>query len=305
MEAHKNKYLLIVAGPTAVGKTSLAIQLALHYNTEIISADSRQFYQEMNIGTAKPTEAELRLVKHHFINNLSVHEEYTSGQYESEALKLLDDIFLKHSIVVLVGGSGLYIKALSEGLDNIPKVAPEIRLQLNAEFRKDGLEPLLKELKEKDFSYYEEVDRANPVRIIRALELCRGTGMPFSSFRTSEKKERSFKTIKVGLNRMRNELYQRIDNRIELMLENGLVKEAETLFPIKHLNALQTVGYTEVFKFLEGEYSYTEMVSLLKRNSRQYAKRQLTWFGKDKEFKWFEANQEAEILKFVENEMRL
>ncbi|HSZ25101.1 MAG TPA: isopentenyl transferase family protein, partial [Cytophagaceae bacterium] len=155
MEAHKNKYLLIVAGPTAVGKTSLAIQLALHYNTEIISADSRQFYQEMNIGTAKPTEAELRLVKHHFINNLSVHEEYTSGQYESEALKLLDDIFLKHSIVVLVGGSGLYIKALSEGLDNIPKVAPEIRLQLNAEFRKDGLEPLLKELKEKDFSYYE------------------------------------------------------------------------------------------------------------------------------------------------------
>jgi tRNA dimethylallyltransferase len=299
----KQKYLLVVAGPTAVGKTSLALHLALHFKTEIVSADSRQFYREMNIGTAKPSEAELALVKHHFVNNLSIEQDYTAGAYEQEALTLLEILFQKCDVIVLAGGSGLFVKALCEGLDDIPEVQPTIRLQLNAEFEKGGLESLLKELKEKDPIYYERVDRANPVRVIRALELCRGTGMPFSSFRTFSKKERSFQTIKIALNRDREELYQRIDNRMEAMLANGLVEEAIALYPFRHRNALQTVGYSEVFGYLDGQYNYEEMVDLLKRNSRRYAKRQLTWFGKDKEYKWFEPEQEKEILEFIEGKI--
>jgi tRNA dimethylallyltransferase len=297
------KYLLVVAGPTAVGKTSLAIHLALHFKTEILSADSRQFYREMNIGTAKPSEAELSSVKHHFINNLSIEQEYTSGAYETEVLALLDTLFEKYDRVVLTGGSGLFIKAVCEGFDALPEVGPEIREQLNAEFQKKGLEPLLNELKEKDPAYYETVDKANPVRVIRALELCRGTGRPFSAFRTSQKKVRSFQTIKIGLNKDRKVLYQKIDNRMEAMLANGLLEEAKTLYPFRHLNALQTVGYTEVFGYLDGQYDYDEMVSLLKRNSRRYAKRQLTWFGKDKEYKWFDPAQEKEIVAFIESEI--
>ena len=299
----RQKYLLVVAGPTAVGKTSLAIRLALDFETEIVSADSRQFYKEMNIGTAKPSETELTLVKHHFINNLSIEQEYTAGIYETEALALLETLFQKQEVVVLVGGSGLFIKALCEGLDAIPQVEPGVREQLNSEFKKEGLEPLLKELKEKDPVYYELVDRANPVRVIRALELCRGTGMPFSSFITAEKKERSFHTIKIGLNIAREELYKRIEDRMDAMLANGLIEEAKRLYPLRHLNALHTVGYTEVFGYLDGQYNYEEMHILLKQNSRRYAKRQLTWFGKDKEYKWFEPAQEKEILAFIGRKM--
>jgi tRNA dimethylallyltransferase len=296
----KQKYLIIVAGPTAVGKTSLAIRLALHFKTEIVSADSRQFYREMSVGTAKPSEPELALVKHHFINNLSIKQEYTAGIYETEALALLDTLFQKYEVVVLVGGSGLFIKALCEGLDAIPQVETEVREQLNRAFEKDGLEPLLKELKEKDPAYYEWVDKANPVRVIRALELCRGTGMPFSSFRTAEKKERPFQTIKIGLTTAREVLYKRIEDRMDTMLANGLIDEAKALYPFRHLNALHTVGYTEVFRYLDGQYDYEEMVNMLKQNSRRYAKRQLTWFGKDQEYKWFEGGQEKEIVEFIE-----
>jgi tRNA dimethylallyltransferase len=299
----KQKYLLIVAGPTAVGKTNIAIELALHFKTEIVSADSRQFYREMNIGTAKPSATELALIKHYFINNLSIEQEYTVGTYETEALALLDVLFQKYDVVILVGGSGLFIKTLCEGLDTIPEVAPEVRKQLNAEFEKEGLKPLLKELKEKDPTYYETVDKANPVRVIRALELCRGTGMPFSSFRTSSKKERSFQTIKIGLNLTREELYKRIEDRMEGMLANGLIEEAKTFYSFRYLNALQTVGYSEVFDYLDGQYDYEEMVALLKRNSRRYAKRQLTWFDKDKEYKWFEPSQKKEILEFIESKI--
>jgi tRNA dimethylallyltransferase len=294
------KYLLVVAGPTAVGKTDLAIRLAEHFKTEILSADSRQFYREMTIGTAKPTEVELAKVKHHFINNLSIKEEYTVGKYEIEALALLQVLFLKYDTVILTGGSGLFIKALCDGMDDIPEVAPEIREKLNEEFKEHGLAPLLEELKEKDPAYYEIVDKANPIRVIRALELCRGTGTPFSYFRTSVKKERPFQIIKVGLNRDREELYQRIEQRMDAMLEDGLIEEAKKLYDFRNLNALQTVGYTEVFDYIEGKYTYEEMVHQLKQNSRRYAKRQLTWFSKDKEFVWFRPGQEKEIIRFVE-----
>ena len=297
------KYLLVVAGPTAVGKTDLALHLAVHFKTEIVSADSRQFYREMTIGTAKPTEAELAKVKHHFINNLSIEEEYTAGRYEIETLSLLQELFEKYDTVVLTGGSGLFIKALCDGMDDIPAVDPQLREKLNEEYKEHGLDPLLQELKEKDLAYYELVDKANPMRIIRALELCRGTGKSFSSFRTSIKKERPFKIIKIGLNRDRKELYERIEQRMDSMLENGLVAEAEKLYPFKNLNALQTVGYSEVFDYLEHKVKYEEMVDLLKQNSRRYAKRQLTWFSKDKEFVWFHPSQEKEIVEFIEKRL--
>jgi tRNA dimethylallyltransferase len=293
------KHLLVIAGPTAVGKTSMAIELALHFKTEIVSADSRQFYKEMIIGTAKPSEEELAKVKHHFINNLSIEQEYTAGIYETEALALLDILFQKHDVVVLTGGSGLFIKTLCEGMDDIPEVENNIREQLNKEFEKNGLEELLKELAVKDPTYYETVDRSNPVRIIRALEVCRGTGKSFSSFRTSVKKERPFNIIKIGLKRDREELYQRIDQRMDQMLEEGLVEEAKGLYPLKELNALQTVGYSEIFGYIDGLYDYYEMVRLLKRNSRRYAKRQLTWFGKDQEYKWIHPSEGEEILEWV------
>jgi tRNA dimethylallyltransferase len=298
------RYLLVLAGPTAVGKTALAIKIAKIYNTEILSADSRQFYREMSIGTAKPSEEELKTVKHHFINNLSILEEYTSGMYEEEAMDKLEELFKIHQVVLLTGGSGLFIKSLCEGLDAIPDVLPGIRQQLNLAFSQEGLQPLLDELQRVDPDYYKSVDRNNPVRVIRALEVYRGTGKPFSAFRTSLKKERPFKIIKVGLNRDRAELYQRIDDRMDQMLANGLEQEVMGLIPFKENNALQTVGYSEVFDFLEGKYDREEMILLLKRNSRRYAKRQLTWFTKDKEFRWFHPDAEEEIMDYLKQLIR-
>jgi tRNA dimethylallyltransferase len=295
-------YLIVLTGPTAVGKTDLSIKIATYFKTEILSADSRQFYREMTIGTAKPSEQELSLVNHHFVNNLSITQEYTVGMYEEEAIKKLSELFRTHKVVVMTGGSGLFIKALCDGLDNIPEVEPEIREKLNQEFDAHGLEPLLKELRDKDPDYYETVDRSNPVRIIRALEICRGTGMPFSSFRTSIKKERPFKIIKIGLTREREELYQRIDLRMDQMLQNGLIEEVKALLPFRNKNALQTVGYSEVFDFLDGKCDQVEMVRLLKRNSRRYAKRQLTWFTKDKEFQWFHPDQVEDIITHLKRE---
>ncbi len=300
-----SKYLLLIAGPTAVGKTSLAIQLALYFKTEVLSADSRQFYKEMTVGTATPTLVERATVKHHFIDNLSIQDEYSAGMYEEDALALLEVLFKKYDTIVLTGGSGLFIKALCEGMDAIPQVDPQLRTLLNKEFETYGLAPLLEELKEKDPNYYEQVDKANPIRVIRALELCRGTGMPFSSFRTALKKERPFEIIKIGLNRDRSELYARIEQRMDAMLDEGLVEEVRALLPFRNLNALQTVGYSEVFGYLNGKYDYEEMVRLLKQNSRRYAKRQLTWFLKDKEMQWFEPNQEIEILDCVKKSQGL
>lgn len=283
----KRNILVSVVGPTAVGKTAFAIKLAKYFDTEIISADSRQFYREMEIGTAKPDQQELRQVKHHFINSHSIEEYYSVGRFEEDALNLLQKLFVDRSVVVAVGGSGLYFKALWEGMDEMPEVDLELREVLNRAFRDEGLGTLLKELKEKDPAYYDQVDRNNHQRVIRALEVIRSSGKPFSAFRTGKKRaERHFKNVKIGLELERQELYDRINLRMDQMIENGLFREAEELINFRQHNALQTVGYSEIFSYMDGAYDKDESVRLLKRNSRRYAKRQITWFKRDPEIIW-------------------
>lgn len=295
------KVLIVVAGPTAVGKTDLSINLAQHFKTEIISADSRQFFRELNIGTAKPTPEEQQGIKHHFIDSHTITETYNAGQFETDALKILDEIFKTKDVAIVTGGSGLYIRALCEGMDKMPEISTEIREKLNADFAEKGLEYLQNQLKALDPKFYEIIDQSNPARLIRALEVCLSSGKPYSSFRQQQTKERPFQIIKIGLNRDREELYNRIDLRMDLMLQQGLLEEVKSLVPYKNHQALQTVGYSEIFDFLEGKYDWEETVRLLKRNSRRYAKRQLTWFRKDHEFVWFEPEQREEILTFIVN----
>jgi tRNA dimethylallyltransferase len=295
-----SKYLLVVTGPTAVGKTDLCIRLAQHFRTEIVSADSRQFFREMTIGTAKPTIGEQQGVIHHFINSHNITQEYSAGSFEKDALQTLEEIYQDHEVAIVTGGSGFYIRILCEGMDEIPDTEPGLREALIAQFEQEGLEPLLAKLDQLDPLYGQTVDRANPQRIMRALEVCLSTGLPYSSFRQQTKKTRPFQTIKIGLTRDREELYQRIDLRMDQMLENGLVEEVRSLLPYRHHNALQTVGYTEVFAYLDGTYDYNEMVRLLKRNSRRYAKRQLTWFTRDPEMRWFHPDQYDEIVAYIE-----
>ncbi|MFT7198293.1 MAG: tRNA dimethylallyltransferase [Marinoscillum sp.] len=299
----KKNILVSIVGPTAVGKTAMAIELAKHFHTDVVSADSRQFYGEMNIGTAKPTDDELSQAKHYFIDNLSIHDEYTAGLYERDALKLLGELFEKHDVVVLVGGSGLFVKALWEGLDDIPKVATEFRVQLNREFQENGLEELLSELEISDPTCYEEIDRANHQRVIRALEVVRGTGKPFSSFKEGKKVVRPFENIKIGLNMNRELLFERIDSRMDAMIQAGLFEEAKALQPFQALNALQTVGYSEIFEYFTGEYDKEEAIRLLKRNSRRYAKRQMTWFTRDEEVKWYKPDDLQQIIQLVQNRL--
>ena len=296
----KQKYLVVVVGPTAVGKTDLCVQLAKHYQTDIISADSRQFYKEMSIGTAKPTPKEQQGVKHYFVDSHSIAEEYSAGAFEADVLALLEKLFLEHDVVIMTGGSGLYVRAVLEGMDEMPEVAPEVREALTKQYEEEGLQPLLQKLQELDPLYYTQVDKANPQRVIRALEVCISSKQPYSSFRKSDKQERPFNIIKVALNRDRTELYQRIDQRMDLMLEQGLLDEAKRLYPYKAHNALQTVGYKEIFDYLEGKYDWEEAVRLLKRNSRRYAKRQLTWFNKNpEEYTWFHPQQWQEIIALL------
>ncbi len=292
---------MIVAGPTAVGKTSVSILLAKRLKSEIISADSRQFYKEMEIGTAKPTQLEMDGIPHHFINSLSIHDEYNVGQFEKDALKLLDDLFMKHDLILVVGGSGLYVKALCEGIDEMPVIPTEIREELNEEYAEKGIEHLQNELVIADPEYYEIVDQHNPQRLIRALELYRATGKNMSFYRAQENAvDRPFNIIKIGLERPREELYDRINLRMDQMISEGLFEEAEALYPYKHLYAMQTVGYSEIFGYLEGEYDRAEAVRLLKRNSRRYAKRQLTWFKRDPEFTWFSADEKDAVIAFLQ-----
>ncbi|HSI91166.1 MAG TPA: tRNA (adenosine(37)-N6)-dimethylallyltransferase MiaA, partial [Adhaeribacter sp.] len=288
----KSKFLIVVAGPTAVGKTDLSIRLAKHFKTVILSADSRQFFRELNIGTAKPTPEEQQGVTHYFIDSHSISEEYNAGQFEADALELLDRVFKEKDVAILTGGSGLYVRALCEGMDEMPEVAPEIREELNRKLETEGLETLCQQLEKLDPEYFAQVDKANPQRVVRALEVCMASGKPYSFFRNQQRKPRPFGIIKIGLTRPREELYQRIDLRMDQMLAQGLLEEAKSLLPYRQHNALQTVGYTEIFGFLDGEYDWEEAVRLLKRNSRRYAKRQLTWFRKDPDFTWFEASQE-------------
>lgn len=297
------RFLILVVGPTGVGKTDLCLKLAKKFYTQIISCDSRQFYREMNLGTAKPSEAELAEVPHHLINSLSIEEEYDVRKFEQDALSILGLLFQDHQVVIMTGGSGLFADAVVKGLDEIPDVDPEIRKEITAEFEQKGLEWLQGEVEKADPDYYQLVDRQNPQRLMRALEVCRGTGLRFSSFRVKKKAERSFKTIKIGLYRDREELYERIDLRMDQMIEAGLFQEAEALFGKRTLNALQTVGYSEIFGYMEGKYDKEEAIRLLKRNSRRYAKRQLTWFRKDSEIQWFKPSQFKEITEWIETQM--
>lgn len=299
------KYLILVVGPTAVGKSDLCLNLAKKFETEILSCDSRQFYKEMNLGTAKPSPEELSEVPHHFINTLSIEDTYDVRKYEVEALNLLDGLFKTKQVVFMTGGTGLFASAITDGLDAIPDVSPDIRIELIQELEQKGLDWLQDSVEEVDPEFYAQVDRFNPQRLMRALEIWRGTGLKFSSFRIKNKVQRPFEIVKIGLDRPREELYQRIDQRMELMLDRGLFKEAEGLFDRRNLNALQTLGYTEIFDFLEGKYDEKEMIRLLKRNSRRYAKRQLTWFRKDPQIRWFHPDQDLEILNYLNNQIAL
>ncbi len=294
------KKLITVVGPTAVGKTALAIQLAQHFQTEIVSADSRQFYRELDKATAKPTTEELALVKHYGINSHSIENYYSVGQYEQDALKWIASIHKKSDYAILVGGSGLYIKAVTEGLDEIPETDPDIRQSLQERLVDEGLSYLLLELERLDHDYYRQVDKANPQRIVRALEVCLSTGQPYSSFRVGKPKARPFETIKIGLTMPREILYPRIEARMNAMLADGLLEEARSLLPYAHLSALQTVGYQEIFSYLKGEYDWNEAHRLLLRNSRRYAKRQFTWFQRDAQIKWFEITEMASILAYMD-----
>lgn len=291
------KKLLVVVGPTAAGKTAAAIALAQKFGTEIISADSRQVFHELTIGTAKPSAIELAMAPHHFIGNKSIHDDYDAGQYGTEALALIETLFKKYDTLIMVGGSGLYIKAALEGFDDMPEIPDGLREALNEEYSQKGLAWLQQEIEKADPDYYAVVDRQNPHRLLRALELHRTSGQPIQSLRQNKKKELSFDVVKIGLNPPREELYQRIDTRMDKMIEAGLFDEARQFYSMKNRNALQTVGYQEVFDFMDGLYNYDEAVRLLKRNSRRYAKRQLTWFQKDTATQWFE--NESELIDWA------
>ena len=295
------KYLISIVGPTAIGKTSLAISLARYFNTEIISADSRQFFREMSIGTAAPTPDELSAAPHHFIQHRSVEADYSVGDFEREALDTLTKLFASRQKVIMVGGSGLYVKAVAEGLDDFPEVDPMIRKQLNLELQEKGILPLQLKLKDLDPDYYSQVDIHNPHRLIRALEICIGTQQPFSSFRNSKKVTRPFETLYIGLTADRDLIYDRINQRVDLMLQEGLLDEAKQLYSKRHLNALNTVGYKEVFRHLDGEWTLELAVSEIKKNTRRFAKRQLTWFRKNEQINWFGyTTPPEEIISFIE-----
>jgi tRNA dimethylallyltransferase len=294
------KTLISVVGPTAIGKTALGIQIAQHFGTEIISADSRQFYREISIGTAKPNLQELNAAKHHFINSHSVNDLVSVGSFETEALSIIEELFKTNDVVVMVGGSGLYVKAILEGFDELPNVNEGVRNQLNQELEDFGIAKLQTELLESDPIYFGQIDIQNPQRIIRALEVFRTTGNTFSSYRTHKKAERSFNVIKIGLNTSRDILYNRINLRVDDMMQNGLLDEVVSSKPYQQLNALKTVGYTELFDFLDGKTDLLSAIEMIKQNTRRFAKRQLTWFKRDEEINWFEPNDETIISK-IEN----
>ncbi|MCF4100943.1 tRNA (adenosine(37)-N6)-dimethylallyltransferase MiaA [Gillisia sp. M10.2A] len=300
----KNKFLICIAGPTAIGKTALSIKLANAFHTEIISADSRQFFKEMQIGTAAPSKSELAEAPHHFIHHLSIEDDYSVGDFEKEALQKVEDLFKKHDVLILVGGSGLYIKALLEGLDEFPEVAPEIRFGLNERLELEGLPVLQQQLKELDPQYYTQIDINNPHRVIRALEISLASGKPFSSFLNKPSKERNFKTIQIGLTADREDIYDRINRRVDIMMDEGLMEEAQALYPKRKLNALNTVGYKEIFAFFEGRTDLETAVEEIKKNTRRFAKRQLTWFRKDKSITWFDyTTPTSKITDFIEEEI--
>lgn len=297
----KSKYLISVVGPTAIGKTTLSIQLAQHFNTQIISADSRQFYKDMHIGTAAPTPTELAAAKHHFIHHKNITDNYNVGAFEKEAIPLLQTLFKKHNTVIMVGGSGLYINAITQGLDDFPDIDPHIRADLNTQYKTNGLLPLQQQLQQLDNVTYNTIAIDNPHRVIRALEICIGTGKPYSSFLNKHTSTRPFKTITVGLTADRQIIYNRINTRVDIMMQQGLLDEVKSLQSKQHLNALNTVGYKELFNYLNGEWTLEFAISEIKKNSRRYAKRQLTWFKKDPSTLWFDYQTPLQhIIKNIE-----
>jgi tRNA dimethylallyltransferase len=298
-QALLGKKLIVIAGPTAVGKTAVSVKIATYLKTEIVSADSRQFFRELEIGTAKPTASELAAVKHHFINSHSITSRYDAAQYGDDALRLIHELFKNNEGVVLCGGSGLYIRAVTEGFDDIPDVSPQIREELVREYESKGIAWLQEKLKTEDPEYFSQLDPQNPHRLIRALEVKLGTGVSIGLFRKNSTREHEFEIVKVGLELPREELYQRIDYRMDEMIDAGLFDEAKSLYPFRGHNALQTVGYREIFGYLDGLYSREEAIELLKRNSRRYAKRQLTWFKKDPAMKWFHPLEIDNIVAYI------
>jgi len=282
----KEKILVVILGPTASGKTGASIELALELGTEVLSADSRQFYREMNIGTARPDAEQLGQVRHHFIGQLSVTENYSAAQFESEALEVLNRIFEKNDHAVMVGGSGLYINAVCHGIDELPDPDPELRQQLKDELEAYGIRHLQDKLKEADPEYYKAVDLSNPKRLLRTLEVCLMTGSPYSTFRKNTSKKRDFRIMKIGVDLPRDILNERINHRVDQMVEKGLVEEVSSLLAFRHLNALNTVGYKEIFEYFDGKYRLDEAIEKIKTNTRRYAKTQMTWFRKDKDILW-------------------
>jgi tRNA dimethylallyltransferase len=299
------KHLIVIGGATASGKTRLAIAVARHFKTEIVSADSRQFYREMSIGTAKPTAEELAAAPHHFVGNLSIHDYYSVGDFERDALVVLNQIFEKNDVAVMVGGTGLFIRAVCEGLDEFPETPLSIRQHFEEMYEKEGLEPLQKLLQTVDPEYFALVDQQNPMRLTRALAVWQSSGKPFSSFRTQSKKTRDFEPIYIATDLPRPDLYDRINKRVDIMMRDGLEAEARGLFPFRHLNALQTVGYQELFDFFDCKITVEEAVGKIKQHSRNYAKRQTTWFRKEAHWMRFEPSDTEGSLKFIENRLRL
>ncbi len=299
-----SQYLIIITGPTAVGKTALTIQLAQQLNTEIISCDARQFYRELNIGVARPSEEELAAVPHHFIGHRSIHDDYNAGQYAQDALAFLEEFHQKNQVAIMTGGSGLYIQAVTEGLNYFPPIDPNIRKNLQALYEKEGLAYIQKLLAEQDPVYHQEVDLNNHTRILRALEVCQQSNKPYSSFKNKPKEKRPFKTIQIALQRDRAELYDRINQRVDMMIEMGLIEEAKALYPLKGLNALSTVGYQELFAHWDGKYSLDEAINKIKQHSRNYAKRQMTWFRRTPNIEWFHPDEIEEIIAFIQAQLK-
>ena len=293
------KTLIVITGPTAVGKTQLCLDIARHFDIPIINADSRQIFKELSIGTAKPSAEELQQVRHYFVGTLSLQDYYSASLFESQVMALLGTLFQQRDYALMAGGSMMYIDAVCDGIDDIPTIDDETRATMKRRLAEEGLPRLCEELQRLDPEYYEIVDRQNPKRVVHALEICTMTGRTYTSFRKRDKKERPFRIVKIGLNREREELYQRINARVDKMMQQGLLKEAESVYPLRHLNALNTVGYKELFEYFNGRWSLEEAVERIKGNTRRYARKQLTWYKKDPQIRWFHPDQKKKIIDYI------
>ena len=295
------KTLIVITGPTAVGKTALCLEIAKHFDIPIINADSRQIYRELRIGTAQPTKEQMQEVKHYFVGTLGLDDYYSASLFEQQVLECLEQQFLTSDYALLSGGSMMYIDSVCDGIDDIPTIDDETRTLMKQRLADEGLEALVEELRRLDPEYYEIVDRQNPRRVVHALEICVMTGKTYTSFRKREKRQRPFQIIKIGLNRPREELYDRINQRVDQMMADGLLEEARSLYPLRHLNALNTVGYKELFDYLEGRWPLEEAVERIKGNTRRYARKQLTWYKKDPQIRWFHPQETEQIISYITN----